>query len=97
VGIRPTDEEYQVGNNEEGIAELVDRMKKLVPQLIVMEATGGFEAAAAIALGIAGLSVAVVNPGIAHDFAKPLGRLAKTNRIAAKTLAHFADAIRPEP
>jgi transposase len=42
--------------------ELVDRMKKLVPQLIVMEATEGYEAAAAIALGIAGLPVAVVYP-----------------------------------
>lgn len=97
VAIRPTGEEYHVGNNEEGIVELVDRMKRLVPQLIVMEATGGYEAAAAIALGIAGLPVAVVNPRQARDFAKSLGRLAKTDRIAAKTLAHFADAIRPEP
>lgn len=97
VSIRPTGDEFQVGNDDEGITELVDRMKRLSPFLIVVEATGGYETAVASALGIAGLSLAIVNPRQARDFAKSLGRLAKTDRIDASMLAHFGEATRPEP
>lgn len=51
---------------------------------------------AAIKLTQSGLAVAVINPRQARDFAKATGRLAKTDAIDAKILAHFADAIRPE-
>jgi transposase len=63
--------------------------------LIVLEASGGYERPAAVALIDRGLRVAVVNPRQTRKFAAALGRLAKTDRIDAAVLAHFAEAIRP--
>ncbi len=62
-----------------------------------MEATGGLELPLVAALQVAGIPVAAINPRQARDFAKAIGRLAKTDRIDAQILAHFAEAIRPTP
>jgi len=97
IAIRSTGEVLQVSNDEEGIAQLVKKMQQISPTLIVVEATGGFETAVASALGVAGMPLAIVNPRQARDFAKSLGRLAKTDRIDASMLAHFGEATRPEP
>lgn len=97
VSVRPTGDEFQVSNDDEGITEIVERMKSISPYLIVIEATGGYETAVASALGISGHALSIVNPRQARDFAKSLGRLAKTDRIDASMLAHFGEAIRPEP
>jgi transposase len=96
IAIRPTGKIWRVDNNAQGIKELVDEFSKSAPELIVMEATGGYEMQAACELGAANLVVAVVNPRQARDFAKSLGRLAKTDKIDAMMLAHFGEAIRPE-
>ena len=69
----------------------------LRPKLIVMEATGGYERELAIALVLAGLPVAVVNPRQVRDFAKAMGMLAKTDKVDAGVLALFGERIRPEP
>jgi transposase len=61
--------------------------------LVVMEATGGYEAALACALQAAGLSVAVVNPRQARDFAKSMGQLAKTDAVDARLLAEFGGVL----
>ena len=97
VAVRPTGESWQVSNDPEGIGQLVEKLRQYSPMVIVMEATGGYEAASAIALGVAGLPIAVINPRQGRDFAKSLGRLAKTDRIDATILARFGEAIRPEP
>ena len=97
VAVRPSGECWQVDNTAEGIEQLVVTMKRLEPTLIVLEATGGFETTAALALGAGEMPVAVINPRQGRDFAKSLGRLAKTDKIDAKVLAHFAEAVRPEP
>jgi transposase len=87
----------QVANDDTGIAELVVRIAKAVPALVVLEATGGYEWLVAAALAGKGIPVAVVNPRQVRDFAKATGVLAKTDRIDARVLARFAEAIRPEP
>ena len=97
VAVRPSGESWQASNDEEGIEKLVEKVREFSPTLIVMEATGGYEAASAIALAVAGLPIAVVNPRQARDFAKSLGRLAKTDKIDAAVLARFSEAVRPEP
>lgn len=97
VAVRPTGEVWQVNNDLQGIDRLVEEVRKISPTLIIMEATGGYEAASATALAVAGLPVAVINPRQARDFAKSLGRMAKTDRIDAAVLAHFGEAVRPEP
>jgi transposase len=96
VYIRPSLKLFQVTNDEVGIRGLVQTLKKIQPELIVLEATGGMEIDAAIKLTQAKLAVAVINPRQARDFAKATGQIAKTDAIDAKVLAHFADAIRPE-
>jgi transposase len=97
VAVRPSGEERQLANDAAGMADLVAWMKALSPRVIVVEATGGYEAPLAAELGIAHLPVAVVNPRQVRDFAKATGRLAKTDRLDAQTLAHFGQAVRPTP
>ena len=96
VSIRPTQEFFTEENNESGISALLNRLKALQPERIVLEATGGFEIPVVAALADAGLAVVVVNPRQVRDFARATGKLAKTDRIDAAVLAHFAEAVRPE-
>ena len=81
--------------NTPGHVELVAYLKPSNPTLIVMEASGGFEIEAALALMSGGLSVAVVNPSRVRSFARAYGQLAKTDPIDTHVLAHFAQAVRP--
>jgi len=91
-----TQETWQVANDETGITDLVKRLTPLNPPLIVLEATGGLEIPLASALAAGRLPVAVVNPRHVRDFAKAIGKLAKTDVIDSLVLAHFAKAVRPE-
>jgi transposase len=93
---RPDGTAFSEANDPHGIAALVARLQALEPVRIVLEATGGLETPLAAALAAAGLAVVVVNPRQVRDFARAAGRLAKTDRIDAAVLAHFAEAIRPE-
>jgi transposase len=97
VAVRPSGEQWQVPNTEAGIAALVEELQPRTPTLIVLEATGRHEALAVAGLCAAGLCVAVINPRQARDFAKATGRRAKTDTVDAAMLAHFGDALRPEP
>jgi transposase len=96
VAVRPTGARWQVANHETGYEELVKVLQELKPRRIVVEATGGYEIGVVAALASVSLPVAIVNPRQVRDFAKSLGRLAKTDKIDAQVLAHFAEAIRPE-
>jgi len=96
IADRPTGKNWAVANDQAGIDALAERLAALRPSLVVLEATGGYERPAVAALADAGLPVAVVNPRQARDFAKATGKLAKTDALDAQTLAHFAEAIRPE-
>ena len=82
------------GNDQVGIEDLAGRLKAV--DLVVMEATGGYESAVATALLGAGLRVAVVNPRQVRDFARATGRLAKTDRIDAVLIAAFGRAVEPQ-
>jgi transposase len=95
VATRPTGERWTVENDERGLRTLVDRLRRDVPELIVLEATGGYELLAVAALAAAPFPVVVVNPRQVRDFAKATGQLAKTDRIDADILALFAERVRP--
>jgi transposase len=95
VAVRPSGKAWQLANDPEGIGALAGDLQTLRPRLVVLEATGGYEVPVAAALGVAGLPVVVVNPRQVRDFAKATGRLAKTDRIDAQTLAHFAEGVNP--
>lgn len=96
VAVRPQDEVWTTANEETSIHALVEGLKARDPALIVLESTGGLEMPVVAALSAARLPVVVVNPRQVRDFAKALGRLAKTDRIDADILARFAAAVRPE-
>jgi len=96
VAVSPSGEVLQFANDPNGIDELGKRLKSLAADLVVMEATGGYETAVATALVGSGLRVAVVNPRQIRDFAKATGRLAKSDRIDAQVIAAFGQAIEPE-
>lgn len=95
VAVHEQDEVFRLGNDDAGITKLVKRLKELKPELIVLEPTGGFETLLVAELSHAGLPVAVMNAKRIRDFARATGRLAKTDKLDAKVLAHFAAAIRP--
>lgn len=80
---------------EVGLSALISAVRPLAPALVVLEATGGYEAEVAATLALAGLQVAVVNPRQVRDFAKALGHLAKTDTLDARVLALFAERVRP--
>lgn len=91
------DRPWQVPYNPEGLAQLVQQLRALQPALIVVEASGGWQDELVGALRQAQLAVAGVNPRQVRDFAKASGRLAKTDRLDARVLAQFAQAMRPQP
>jgi transposase len=95
VHIRPGGEIFAVARDSKGLAMLVERLQALAPALVAMEATGGYETVVASAVGAAQLPLAVVNPRQIRDFARATGKLAKTDRIDAAAIAHFAEAVRP--
>jgi transposase len=97
IVLRPARTYWRVSNQEAGWAELLEHLKSRSINLIVIESTGGMERGIVQVLQQQGLSVAVINPKRARDFAKASGRLAKTDRIDAQVLAHFAEAIQPIP
>jgi transposase len=90
-------ESFVVANDQEGVQEILSRLAKMGAsvELAVMEATGRYERLAATMLAANGISVAIVNPRQARDFAKAIGRLAKTDKIDAFVLARFARAVEP--
>ena len=95
VATRPGGERWTVENDERGVRTLVERLRRDAAELIVLEATGGYELLCVAALAAASLPVVVVNPRQVRDFAKATGQLAKTDRIDANILALFADRVRP--
>ena len=95
VHVRPLGSGFSVANDAAGHAALIARLKPLRTKRIVLEATGGYERALWIALTDAGLVAAVVNPRQVREFARASGRLAKTDRLDAAVIAHFAETFSP--
>jgi transposase len=96
VALRPGGVRFTAENPAAGIAALAKRLPGHEPSLIVLEATGGLEQPLSIALAEQGLPVVVVNARQVRDFAKALGKLAKTDRLDAQVLAELAEKIRPQ-
>lgn len=93
--IRPAGLEDSLPRSPTGIRQLLSRLKDFTVELIVMEATGGYETLLAAELAAHTLPVVIINPRQIRDFARSNGRLAKNDTIDAAIIAHFAQAIRP--
>ena len=97
VHLRPSAASFAVARDGPGLEQLVARLVAAGPELVVLEATGGFEITVAAAIAAAGLPLAVVNPAQIRAFARAIGRLAKSDRLDAELIARFAEQVRPEP
>lgn len=95
VAAHESDYQFRCANKASAFGALIAELISMRPVLIVLEATAGLEIPVVSALHAAGLPVVVVNPRQVRDFAKALGQLAKTDRLDARVLAHFAAAIKP--
>jgi transposase len=93
VAVTGETQTLNLGNDEAGHAELCQVLAPLAPRLVLLEATGGYEQELALALAGAGLRVSVINPRQARDFARCVGRLAKTDRIDAQALRGFGAVL----
>jgi transposase len=91
----PEQQVQQFENNTKGIRQAAGMLAKRKPNLVVMEATGGYEAMLAAELHAASLPVAVVNPRRIRDFARANGQLAKTDKLDAAVIAMFTARMRP--
>lgn len=95
VAVYESEFHYRCPNKASAFAELLAELIALRPARIVLEATGGLEKPIVAALHAAGLPVVVINPRQVRAFAKAIGQLAKTDRLDAAVLAHFAAAVKP--
>jgi transposase len=95
VAMLPAGTQFTVAHHDAGIASLVRRLRDLGPQIVVLEATGGYEIPVAYALFEAHLPVVIMNSKVLRHFAQATGKLAKTDKLDAQVLAHYAQAIQP--
>lgn len=95
IAVHGTEIAWRIGNDDKGMTNLIKRLKQIGPTLIVLEATGGYEMQLVAELVHAQLPVVITNPRKVRAFARSTGKLAKTDKLDAKLLAHFAAAIRP--
>lgn len=87
----------QFENDADGIKKCVEFCAGAEPELVVMEATGGYEHLAAAKISAKGLAVAVVNPRRVRDFSRAIGMTAKTDKVDAKVIAMYAANCEPMP
>lgn len=95
IGVHQSDYRFRCPNDPKHFPALITELISLRPARILLEATGGLERALLQALHAVGLPVVIVNPRQVREFAKALGILAKTDRLDARVLAHFAATVQP--
>lgn len=96
IAVLPSGEAFATSRDAAGLDDLLARLRPLAPELVALEATGGFETVVAATLGAAGLAVAVINPAQVRAFGTALGQRAKSDPIDARLIARFAATTRPE-
>jgi transposase len=96
IFIRPLDIFFTVSNDDKGIKEAIKRIRKYVPERVVIEATGRLEMAFVEACAKAKLPFVVANPLHIKRFAGAVGQRAKTDKLDAQLIAHYAEAIQPK-
>ena len=98
VHVHPVGESFAVGNDEAGVAGLVERLGNLGELTSIgVEASGRYERLAVAELANAGLPVVVLNPAQVRHYGQAIGLRAKTDPIDARLIALFVEAVRPEP
>jgi len=95
VAVHPTGETWTAETTTRALRALAQRLARLTPTLVVLEATGGYEVPVVGALSEAEVPVSLVQPGRVRHFAQAAGLLAKTDRLDARLLARYAAHLEP--
>jgi transposase len=93
--VLPSGDRLRVANNRQGIARLKRFLTRFELQCVVVEATGKWHRPVWRSLWASGFPVAMIDPFRVRMFAKAQGILAKTDRLDARVLAHFAGVMAP--
>jgi transposase len=96
IYIRPLDIYFTVSNDEKGVKEAINTIKKHSPERIVIEATGRLEMPFIVACANANLPFVIANPIHIKRFAGAIGQRAKTDKLDAQLIAHYGEAIKPK-
>lgn len=96
MAVHDSDVKWHLSNDPAGIKRAVEVLAELEPTVVAFEATGGFELPLWVALTKADLAPSPANPRQVRDFAKSTGKLAKTDKLDARVIAHFAYAVQPK-
>ncbi|WP_394389752.1 IS110-like element ISShwo3 family transposase [Shewanella woodyi] len=96
IYIRPLDIFFTVKNDEKGIKDAVNSIKQYTPKRIVIEATGRLEMPFIMACTEANLPFVIANPIHIKRFAGAIGQRAKTDKLDAKLIAYYGEAIKPK-
>lgn len=97
IAVLPSGARWTSETTARALRALAARLAALAPQVIVLEATGGYEVPVLGALAQADLPTSLVAPGRVRHFAHATGQLAKTDRLDARVLAQYAAQLRPAP
>lgn len=95
VYVRPEGKWFEVSNDEGGFSQLLEQLEPYCVETIILEATGSLERDVAFSLKQAGHRLCIINPKQSRAFAKAGGYLAKTDKVDARMLAHFGEALHP--
>ncbi len=95
IAVTPSGEQCTSATTPEALERTMARIAAVHPAVVVLEATGGYEAAVAAAGAAAALPMVIVNPRQVRAFAHALGRTAKTDGIDAQVLAAFGARVQP--
>jgi transposase len=95
IAARPENKQWSTKNLMSDFPTLIEKLRQIAPERIILEATGGWEVPLANHLAAAGLPVIVINPRQARAFAKATGQLTKTDKVDSRVLAHFGEAVKP--
>jgi transposase len=95
IAVLPSGESWTSETTAEALAPTMARIAALHPTIVVLEATGGYEAPIAAAGAAAALPIVIVNPRQVRAFAHAVGRTAKTDAIDAHLLAAFGARVQP--
>ena len=96
IYLRPLDIYFTVSNDEKGIKEAINIIKKYTIERIIIEATGRLEMPFIMACAKANLPFVIANPIHIKRFAGAIGQRAKTDKLDAQLIAHYGDVIKPK-
>lgn len=93
IHVHPSNQFWRCGASRTEIAHLVERLARLAPVAVGLEASGGYEQGLADALHAVGLRVHILPPARVRSFAHGIGQLAKTDSIDAGVIARHLAAV----